>query len=603
VLVARVGSRPCWGRPRTVRGLRLAFARTGVVASLLVAHVARAAVLRDSRDTDDLARIRAASPHAADVFERAEAAAIAGDPVSATDLFTEAVREAPRSPLILRRQCEAMAVLGKREEALAACLRGWTATLSPRGASPTVLRATVRALLSGPDSVVLKPENVGRAYAAADEARKKYPSELWGYAAMCDIAVRIGDDVMLQHCLGDLERLDPNHAETQSARAAASRLRPDWWIWGGWLLIVAAFVTTIVKALRQAMRRCRNPSSLAAAVALSLATTAIAPPAHAKPSDEHPDRVSDWKVNDKDPESSVPSVEAANKNPLEMGYWLMDVIAKGQEAIKRGDHEAAIRYFRAITKAVPNRGVGFQKLCAEYEATGDLENAIAACAVVLPLPGSLVSDYTHYVDLVLRKPGALTPTDVAGLAAALKRLRSSDAGREAADVPECQVGIRVFSGELLEECVPGLATRAPEDPLTVRAQWALAVAHGDWAAANQAIAHAKAISIPPEVTNEMLRDTAAKQAKGRRSLWMGVSFVVLFVIALGALFVIWQEHLKSLATASPEGLDAAEAEDEGPAEGEKARELLREDDKTAAVAPAPDALAATDTASATPRDV
>jgi hypothetical protein len=72
-------------------------------------------------------------------------------------------------------------------------------------------------------------------------------------------------------------------------------------------------------------------------------------------------------IDEHDPEASVPTPEQAMRNPLEMGYLLMDLIARAEAATQRGDHAAAVRYHRAIVKAVPARALAHANLCRAQE--------------------------------------------------------------------------------------------------------------------------------------------------------------------------------------------------------------------------------------------
>src|SRR4051812_45708366 len=67
-------------------------------------------------------------------------------------------------------------------------------------------------------------------------------------------------------------------------------------------------------------------------------------------------------IDEEHPERSVPTPEQALKNPLEMGYLVMDLVARAEAASQRGDHAAAVRYYAAIAKAVPERSVSYTKM-------------------------------------------------------------------------------------------------------------------------------------------------------------------------------------------------------------------------------------------------
>ena len=162
---------------------------------------------------------------------------------------------------------------------------------------------------------------------------------------------------MLEKFVEKLERVAPNHPETLRAKAAlAVSPRVELRAWIGLLVVfIPAFVTAAHAILRarwvRARRRC---TAVAAAVGVTLCISAFSGNALADGTAPESENLTSWTINDKDPENSIPSL-ATNKNPLEFGYWIQDVVAKGLDASKNGDHEAAARYFPAIVKAVPDR--------------------------------------------------------------------------------------------------------------------------------------------------------------------------------------------------------------------------------------------------------
>src|SRR5436190_18493661 len=53
-------------------------------------------------------------------------------------------------------------------------------------------------------------------------------------------------------------------------------------------------------------------------------------------------------IDDVDPESKVPSVKEALSAPLQMGYWVMLVSERAEQAVKRGELSKAVKYYRAL---------------------------------------------------------------------------------------------------------------------------------------------------------------------------------------------------------------------------------------------------------------
>lgn len=531
----------------------------GAAASTCVAPARGAALQRDRQDQEDLARLRAEHPDTVDLLEQGEERVLRGDVVQAAALFNRAAEKAPDNALVARRECEAAAALGKRDQAVGACNRAGaivftTSTFSRT--SPVQRRALVRAFMSRPEGLP-SDTDVALAYPFAEEVRVKFPQEPWGYAALCDIAERTGDDVMLQHCLKDLERVAPNHVETQRAREAAAHLRPGWGVGAGWLLIAAASLGTLFHALRRGARRPRPAlGALTVAAGLVLASRI----ALAVPSPDHPDRVSNWTIDDQDPEKSIPTPAMAQKDPLEMGYWLMDLTYKAQQAAKRGDHEAAVRYFSAMAKAVPNRSVAYSKLCREYLMIGDQVKAFPNCAAAVSLPGAKMDDYTQYVGLVLSTSGTLTDKRLASLNVVVERMRAMPKGTPGVDEIECAIGARTADKDLLSECVPGLTAKTPNEVLTFTAQWKLASLQGDVASARDVIARAKAAGMPQETIDQLEGQIERDGSRRTRTTLLGVALVVLLVIAGAALFVIVRGARKLPTDADllrPAGADGA----------------------------------------------
>jgi hypothetical protein len=129
-------------------------------------------------------------------------------------------------------------------------------------------------------------------------------------------------------------------------------------------------------------------------------------------------------LNDADPEGSVPPLAQRNADPLQFGYFLQDLLDRAAAATKQGDAAAAIRYQRAISKAVPERAMAFSRLCALYESTGQRQAAIAACRGAVDREGVVIDDYVRYVRLLLGSSGAVAQADAEEVRAVLAHLRS-----------------------------------------------------------------------------------------------------------------------------------------------------------------------------------
>lgn len=474
-------------------------------------------------------------PHVVELVTRGETLAIAGDMARALVMFEQAAGEYPYSELLSRRRCEALTALGRREEAVAACREAMQ-----RAPVPPNVRATVQALLSG--AAALSADDLAQALQLAGIERRQRPDEPWGYAALCDVGARIGDEVMLEYCAQELLRVAPGDPTT---RRVLATLRPPWWTAAAWLVIGLASSGTLVHALWQLARGRRRPARVGAALGLALLggvfstsparaddapqagppdRPAVAPPAHKDPSD-----LGQWSVDDQSPESSIPGEGARNRDPIQFGYWLQDVSARALEASQQGDHRTAIKYFNALAKAVPDRSIAFSKLCGEYDAIGERDNALPFCAVALTREGVVLRDYGRFVYVVLEKPGALDHQEIAAVSEAIAHVREDpNGGDAAAREMECDLAVKTRDASRLEQCTTALAATSPDSPKTLTYAWALAMVRGRYDDAHRAIDRARTSSMKPEGLEGMERETARAESR-RRTIYSlgGLAFALL----------------------------------------------------------------------------
>jgi hypothetical protein len=513
--------------------VRLALVLSSLLTAglLLFGKFAGAGPQRDAADTVQVAGIRARSPHAAELLEAGERLGAHGALEAAVTAFDQARAEDPLGAgFYLRRKCEALTSLNRREEAQAAC---WAGMQEQR--APAVIAATVRALVAGPTPPSF--DEVSQALTLLTLERKKAivqnPRII---EAMCEVAESIGDGVMLQHCEEQLEKLAPGSPAQKRALAALEAPCPPWLFWIGWLTVGLACFVTAADALRRLVARRPRGNSARAAVtaALVLAVGTFARVTYADLPPAPPGAMmSIWAVDDKDPEGHIPSEADRNANPLQMGYWLQDLIFKAELAVKHDDHQAAIKYYRAMHKAVPNRALPVLRLCDEYEKTNDLHAAINACGSALLLEGLTINDYAHFVRLVLRQPGNLSLKDVQAMMNVIGNVKQQYAGSNAPYELECEVAMRINDLEKLKECTAGLATTAPNDPQALYYEWTLAMQQNDFRRARDLLAQAKISGVKDETLHNM-ELSLAKNSK-RHRLWIGVATggALLVLLALG----------------------------------------------------------------------
>ena len=282
--------------------------------------------------------------------------------------------------------------------------------------------------------------------------------------------------------------------------------------------------------------------------ACSLCLVAFAQPLHAQEGSARPVKVPGSEadltppntIDEQHPENSLPTSEQAMKNPLKMGYMLMDLIARAEAATEQGDHQAAIRYYRAIAKAVPDRAISFSKLCRAHETVGQYTQALETCREALGKGGVTGEDYARYVRLVLRQKEALTPVQVEELDAVLKHL-TAQLGAEANGKVmvaqlACEVATRLEDRGRLAACSKDLLALAPTDARTFTFRWALALKDHDLESAQAILSRAKASDLPLAALSEMEAQLAAERARPswfmqllqEWGLWSAVALVVAF---------------------------------------------------------------------------
>jgi len=248
---------------------------------------------------------------------------------------------------------------------------------------------------------------------------------------------------------------------------------------------------------------------------------------------------SKFAIDARDPESSVPSVKERERNPLEFGYFLQDLLERAAHAQKALDYDGVIRYYRAVAKAVPDSAKGWSKLCEAYETTKDRDRAIRACKYAIDRRGVELQDYLRYVRLILSGQAPLTEAEQAELNAVFQHLQKQPPGSGLGPVVDqlrCEMGVKMRSVPILEECTKQLATGAPSDPRTVVFQWNLAVLKGQRDEAERYVGLARKSGVVAESIDRMQRLTS--DMGGRPGLAVVAGAALLGCLAIGVLLVM-----------------------------------------------------------------
>lgn len=509
-------------------------------------RAAHAALARDGFDSRDIAGMRAANPEATALFEKAETIAQAGKLDEALGMFQDVARKLPDAPLPHRRLCEVLTALGRGREGVYHC------TVSLEVAyTNTAVRATVAALVGGPATP--KPSELAQAVSLLTLQRKRASSRRAELSsALCDIANSLGDEVMLKQCVRELLSVAPHAPATLRAKARLDARCPPLRFWTGWTAIAAAILATLAHALRARIRRARTARTLrarsAAAVALVLGLFAAVIPVRTALALELPpanQMLSKFPINDADPESSIPSEAERNKDPLNFGYWLQDLIYKAEQATKHGDHLAAVKFYRTIVKAVPDRAIGYERLCSEYESGHDLEKAAAACGAALLQQGVTKGDYAHYIDVMLKKPGGLSSKDQETINDVLTNLKADPSAHPLVDLLECNVAERLQHIDRLDECVPVLVSKAANAPSTIRLELALALGHHRFGESGAIVERAKKAGAPKDVIEHMeqMSRTAVRRRTWALALWTAAGVLLAAGIAFSIVYATSRRKL------------------------------------------------------------
>jgi tetratricopeptide (TPR) repeat protein len=246
-----------------------------------------------------------------------------------------------------------------------------------------------------------------------------------------------------------------------------------------------------------------------------------------------------FPIDDSDPESSVPKPRDRDGNPLEYGYYIQDLVAKAEAATKRNDHEAAVRYYRALAASSPDHAKGWSRLCEAYQMARDRKRAMGACKYAIEREGAELNDFARYVELTLATDGPLAPEERTELAQVIAHLdKQPDMAVPAAHL-RCKAAVKLNDAQALEACTSVLAKAAPEDPKTVVFQWSLAVMRGQRSQAGRLVERAKQVG----VAEERLQWMRGVSTGGWRWSSPLVAGIALGVAAAAALLVLLRRRV------------------------------------------------------------
>jgi hypothetical protein len=503
--------------------IRVPAALTLVAAAVFCCVAGRAnAGPYEDLERKDLEALRQSAPKTYALIEQGDAAHRAGDLAGAASFYAQATIASPQNVVPIRDGCRVALERGQETRAFMNCQRAFMLGGIIEDRRNNV--AAIMGLSAGPSMGELVSASL-----LTESAVRDAPNEPWGYLARCDIARRLGDRAGLDACIADLKRVAPEHPQTKRM-LALSPASASAGTWVGRVVVGLALLLTLFHALfrRRLSFLHRSAPVVTIVAALYALLSALAPlPARAEPRADRPDRLSNYDIDDANPDSSVPSIDKQNRDPLEFGYLLQDLLAKALKASEKGNHAAAARYYHALTIAAPSRSYAFSKTCEEYAAAGDRARALDYCEQALAKEGVTVGDYQKFVQLVLAQPEPLTDEQKKVLGNMIDELSKTSGTTAIPQELRCEVALRVHDVPGLEACSGALAKLAPKDPKTVSFQWALALEKHDGDQARALIGKARQFGMSKAGLEKMqaATDQAARTRLIQLAL-MGLATVV-----------------------------------------------------------------------------
>lgn len=255
-----------------------------------------------------------------------------------------------------------------------------------------------------------------------------------------------------------------------------------------------------------------------------------------------------FAVNDADPVASVPPPEQQEAYPVDFGYFVTSLFDKGNRAAQRGEHSAAIQYYRALSKATPKGALALRGMCAEYRALGQHDLAQKACGLALTRNGVTIEDSVQYVQLVVTQAAELTPDQVADVESVIGHLAEQNAARATVEDLQCRLGARLLDPTRLAACTSELQRlNVPAEKISTYV-WALAMLRGNTDEAKRQLALARSTGgLKSETLSSMAQATDGTNAAWYQSrAAKPLAALLLTAAALGTLaFASRRQHKRA----------------------------------------------------------
>ena len=250
-----------------------------------------------------------------------------------------------------------------------------------------------------------------------------------------------------------------------------------------------------------------------------------------------------FSINEDDPVKSIPTPEERDKNPLEFGYYLQDMILRGEDALHAKQWDRVAKYYEALARAVPDRAISFSRLCRAYAELGKDRHRSCQSRAAMELGGAMVIDHIRFVNLTLSK-AKLTPADFTNMDRSLVHLRehlaqhppkaaakpllptevpAKDKQEELpvnmpleVEVLAWHLGVRAEDAGRLSTCLTALQSVHAPESVIVPFEWSAAILTKDPSKASAVLARAKSAGLPDAAIAGMragqARDLCAQRA-------------------------------------------------------------------------------------------
>ncbi|HEY2405172.1 MAG TPA: hypothetical protein VGI10_04175 [Polyangiaceae bacterium] len=210
-----------------------------------------------------------------------------------------------------------------------------------------------------------------------------------------------------------------------------------------------------------------------------------------------------WSVDPGDPAGHLPKPSELDARPVQAGYLLMDLVDLADSAVKAKNYPAAIKFYGAIAKLVPERATAYSKLCEVYAALKDREHALENCRIGMSKPGVDLNNAALLVSLLSDGPGSPNPTELAEIDEVIGHLKAQNMNPVSIAQVQCGVAVQLSDQGRLAECTKTLRDQAPDDVRTLSYAFSLAMLQGDYQEGDRLIARAKATGVRPEGIQKM----------------------------------------------------------------------------------------------------